>query len=360
MAKTYTFESLEKKYNNFFAPAFEVDVGGTKLTRSFLPISRITVQTTTESMSDTCTFTVTNDFDLVSRDFVRSQLLQPGKPVQVKMGYTDKLETVFTGYITSIKYQFPQSGNPSLAVTCMDLSFFMKRKKEIITWQNRTFSDIAYEIARKYNAKTDIDATEITYPRIPQNKMTDYELLDFLARRSNREFFVSGGTLYFRKPMENPTPILTLTWGKNLTSFQLEVNIAKQVNEVVVTGMDYKQQEVITASVSSRAVVSPGSKRMLGSDFIQVFGVLKELMETNVVSMNEAKLIAESMMLRRSMHLLIGSGECIGIPELQVGRYIQIQGVGEKLSQNYYLISVIHTISEAGYTTSFRVGGNAI
>jgi len=357
--KTYTMDQLEEKYYRFLTPTFEIVVDGESLTSSFLAISKLTVETTTESKSDSCVFTVTNAFDLVKRDFLNIQKLVAGKPLTVKMGYTDRLETVFIGFITSVKYQFPSGSNPVVVVTGMDLSFFMKRKKQITTWKNKTYSDIANALAGKYKAKKEIDPTDEVFPRIPQNKLTDYELLETIAQRCNREFFVVGDTLYFREPLKEVTPMLTLTWGKNLMNLNVDVNISKQVSEVVVSGMDYQQVKVIEAKAVNPKFA--GKKKRVGKDFLTVYDTVTEQVEANVLSLNEAQLIADSILQKRSMNLVTGTGECIGIPELRAGRYIEIEGVGKELSQVYYLTSVTHTITNTnGYITSFQVGGNTI
>ncbi len=83
-------------------------------------------------------------------------------------------------------------------------------------------------------------------------------------------------------------------------------------------------------------------------------------MYTNIDSQDEAKTHAEALLNKRSMKLISGQGECIGIPEIRAGRYIKLSGIGSKLSQPYYIVSTLHIVDETGYVTRFQVGGNAV
>ena len=46
-----------------------------------------------------------------------------------------------------------------------------------------------------------------------------------------------------------------------------------------------------------------------------------------------------------------GTGSCIGIPELQAGRHVEIRGVGKRFGGTYRLRKVTHRIDEGGFRT---------
>ncbi len=357
--KHHKFDDIEGKYRSFFAPAFEVIIDGKNLTRESVAISKITVDTTTEAKADSFDFTVTNAFDLVKREFQwLDTFFVPGKYVEIKMGYTDKLVTIFYGLITSVALNYAAESNPTITVKGMDISFIMMKVKKKLSWKEKKYSDIAKDVASKYTSKLFIDATTEKFPVISQNKQDDFSFLLSLAKKCNREFFIVGKTIYFRKPLKKIAPAITLVWGKNLRSFNTDMNIHGQVGKVVVTSWDEKTQKRIEAT--SKEVVKMGTNSKTGKDIMKALGEVTDFVESKVKSLSEAQEMADSILNEKAMKLITGSGESLGIPELRAGKYIKLEGVGKKMNQPLYLTSVSHSISASGYITNFKVGGNAI
>jgi hypothetical protein len=356
----YTFDELEKKYRNFIAPAFKLLINNTDAVRHGMAITRISVDTSAEQEADTVQFQVSNAYDPVKRDFNwLDDLLVPGKPLEVHMGYTDKLTPLFFGYITAVNVNFPPGGAPEVKVTGMDLSFKMMRGRDVKSYANRKISDVVKEIGQENGATSFvIDPTTKTIPLLQSKPENDYQFLQDLAQSINYEFFVVGKTLYFRKKNENKTPVMTLAWGKHLMRFTLEQNLADQVTEVKVRSWDAKNQKVIEASSSS--VKKIGTNSRTGADLLKTMGKFPEHLYINTDDPQDAKAKAEAIMNERAMKLVTGEAECIGLPEIRAGRYIRLEGLGKRLDQPYYISKATHTIDSDGYTTEFTVQGNAV
>jgi hypothetical protein len=356
----YSFDDLETKYRNFIAPAFRLLIDGKDAVKQGMAVSSVSVDTTAQSKADSARFTVSNAYNLVKRDFDwLDDLLVPGKPLEVHMGYTDILTPLFYGYITEVSITFPSSGTPEVSVTGMDLSFKMMRGRSTKSWANQKISDVVKALGQQYGA-TDfvIDATTETVPVLTKNPKNDYQFILQLAKSLDYEFFVVGKTLYFRKKNTNKTPLMTLSWGKHLISFRVAQNIADQVTKVKVRSWDAKNQQVIEAS--STSVNKIGSNSKTGPDLLKSLGEFEENLYVNAENMQEAKTKADAAMNERAMRLVSGEAECIGLPEIRAGRYIKLDGLGAKFNQPYYISSAKHTIGDSGYTTEFSVQGNAV
>lgn len=357
---SHTFDQLTNKYRNFIAPAFEVIIEGTNVLKENIAITSVKVESSVEEKADSFTFTIANAFDFIAREFKwTKQYFSISKTIEIKMGYTDRLESVFQGLITSVSHDYPKDGNPTLTVKGMDMSFLMMRGKNSLTWTDKKHSDVIKEIGRKYVSKLQVDDTKLQMSIISQNAMEDFHFINKLANELNYDFFIIGNTLYFRKPFSSTTPVVTLQWGKYLHKFTVDLNLAAQVSKVIVRGWDDMKQQIVEATANSIKKLGTNSKT--GMDMIKILGKnTVEHIQANVSSKQEAQERADAILTKRSMQLITGSGECIGIPEMQAGRYIKLEHVGKTLSQPYYLKSVTHSISKSGYTTSFTVGGNAI
>lgn len=356
----YSFDELEKKYRNFLAPSMEVIIDGTNVIRESVAITKISVETTVEPKADSFSMVVSNAYDPIKREFMwTDEFFQLGKYIEIRMGYVDKLETVFYGLITSVRYHYPSGGTPSLQVMGMDISFLMMKGIHSHTWNDKKHSDVAKEIGEKYVSKVYVDDTGEKLKHVVQNALEDFHFLTYLAEENNYDFFIVGRAMYFRKPLKNKTPVLTLSYGKNLRSFSTDINIARQVSQVIVRGWDEKNMQVIEAK--SREINILGSNSKTGKDIVKILGdYTKEYMYTNVDSQEEAQKKADAELNKRSMELITGSGDSIGIPEIRAGKYIQFEGLGKTFNQPLYLKSVTHSIDTSGYITSFTVGGNAI
>jgi phage protein D len=87
-----------------------------------------------------------------------------------------------------------------------------------------------------------------------QENQTNLEFLRERAARNGFELFVQNGKLNFRKPKNNQA--LELTWLKQLTSFQVRVTSAEQVDAVEVRGWNYKQKKAIVATRNQETILT--------------------------------------------------------------------------------------------------------
>ncbi|MCP1306949.1 phage late control D family protein [Paenibacillus tyrfis] len=357
--KTYTFDELESKYRNFYAPAYEIYIDGSNIVTESMAIPSITVTTSVEPKANYVDFSVKNAYDIVKRDFKwLAQYFVLGKTLEVKMGYTDKLKTVFYGIITSVTADYPAQGHPTLRVKGMDKSTLMMKGSKAGYWIDKKYSDVAKEIGQKYVPKVIVDDTQTVIGTIDQKGMSDFKFLRYMALMCNYDFFLVGKTMYFRKPLTGTSSVLTLSYGQNLRSFSTDMNLADQITKVTVRGWDDKQQKPIVASATEITKLGSGSKT--GKDLLKTHGEFEENIGANVDSAEEAKAKAEAVMNERAMKLISGHGECIGLPELCAGRYIKLEGLGRVLNQPYYITSSTHRIDASGYMTTFKVQGNAV
>ncbi|THF73386.1 phage late control D family protein [Cohnella fermenti] len=357
----YTFEDLENKYREFIAPAFKIAVDGSDLGREGMAITDLSVETTVADKSDVVRFTINNAYDPIKRDFEWfNKNVKLGSTLEVQLGYTDQLTPVFFGYVTAIDARFPREGTPQLLVTAMDLSFKMMRGRGVRNYVDIKISDIVKQIGMEYGAVSFvIDETKATCPSFLKKPDNDYQFLNELARTLSYDFFVVGKTLYFRQKNKNKTPLMTLSWGKTLMAFNVEMNLAEQVSKVVVRSWDPKEAKVTVGQATT--ITKLGSNSTTGADLLQKMGSgFEETLFVNAIDQQDAKTKAEAALSERAMKLVSGEGECIGLPEIRAGRYITLDGLGSRLNQPYYIVSATHTIDGDGYITQFQVEGNAV
>jgi uncharacterized protein len=232
--------ALERKYDNFYAPAFTIKVDGADILTQGAEVIDVSVDNAIEG-ADTFSFSVNNPYDPARSEFqwLDSGLFEVGKKVEITMGYGAKKELLFLGLITSLKMSFPAGGASKLDITGYDLSHKMMKGKHSFSWQEKKDSDVVEEMAKKYGLKTtDVKQTRKVHPVIKQDKESDYDFVKRLAERNAFEFFVFADVMVFRLPEIKNSAGLHLEWGKTLFSFSPEINIANQLTGVKVLGWD--------------------------------------------------------------------------------------------------------------------------
>lgn len=361
--KTYTIDELDRKYAQFKTPTMEIYIDGTELIQQeSIAVTELMVETTVDFLADSFSFQVANAFNLVKNDFEEKWIkkyFSPGKYVEIKLGYVDKVESVFYGLITSVTFEYPEDMAPLLTVKGMDPSFLMMKGNHSETWLDQKHSDVVKKIAQKYGLKAEVDETTVKKSIITQNDTNDFRFVAWLAEQNHYDFFVVGKTLYFRKPQKDKTPVLTLKWGYSLKSYSAEVDLSQQVAELTVIGFDEKESKTLEGKASS--IKKIGNNSSTGQDLMKKLGSKNvEYIYSNGETQEEVQDIADAALNRRGMLLVKGHGECWGIPEMRAGRYVKFENLGKKMNELVYLTAVTHFVGNDGYTIRFQTGGNAI
>lgn len=357
---SYDFGSLEKQYSNFRAPSFKVLVDGKDIIqKGKLGISEVTVENCVDK-SDLATFKVVNAYKPDKMDFQwKDDYFKLGKKLEIKYGYTGKELSVFEGYITNVEYEFTNQNGSIVTVEGMDSSFLMMKGKKSEIWSKKKHSDIVSEIAKNYKLKAEVASTSIQYETVIQNGQSDYEFIERLALQNSCEFFVAGGTLYFREYNKSKSAAITLEIGKTLLEFKYGSNIDSIVSGVLVRGYNIKKEEIEVSvnKVSSTSGDGDDGVKLLSS--IDSKNTIHHIYAP-IISEGEAKAMGEAYLMKKSMEFITGEGKSIGLPQICGGRYIKIKGMFGTKSKNFYVVSALHVLNKNGYNTYFTLGGNCV
>lgn len=365
------FAKLQFQYNNFYAPAFAIEVDGTDLLKKTVEVFSMTVNNTLEGADD-FSFTVNNLRDVDKNEFpyLQNGLFEVGKKVEVKVGYGDrkKLQTIFLGLITSVDVSFPANGISQLTVKGFDFSHKMMKGKQSFNWGAQKpikYSDIVKKMAKeKYHLNTaEVFNTFGEHQQLKQDRESDYDFLKKkVAEKIGFELFVFKNDIYFRPPAnDSPTVVTSLEWGKSLISFSPQINTAQQVSEVEVRGWDPDNQATfIGVGKRGQEHGRDGNRASGGQEVEDTQGKVVKHVWKPVKSKKQALDLAKSILDELAQEFVTGSGECIGIPDILPGKNIRLEGLGRKFSKVYYIEKTTHSVSSSGYKTTFSIKENTI
>lgn len=345
-----SMSSLASKYKEFLVPAVKVKVAGQDVSgNSEYVIDSVEVTLSKEAAS-AASIKLTNVYDLKNRRFcqdVSSDFIL-GELVEVEMGYGSKCSSLFYGYVEEINYELSES--PQVHVTAVDVrKIMMGSKKSNITHPATSYSEAFLEVAKKYKAaykSSSVDDTPKNMECIIQNG-NDYKFItEELCKKGEREFFVHGGVLYFKKLSEELFDTVELEWPGDVIFFQRRASFQDTV--VKILGQDLKKKEEVTAEVAVKA--DDSQKPLVQSEITE--------MAADIQDSENAKRMAGYKAEKEKKKARQASGSCIGIPELLPGGFVKIKGGdGKLIDGTYSLEEVRHVYSGDGYHTYFEAGG---
>ena len=359
---------LERKHQNFYVPAFKVTVNGQDLVRDlFLTVTNVEVDLKQKGAAR-FSFTVANAFDWETRSFLAGEsgqqtdlleLFSFGISVEVFLGYGEaaKLTSLFKGLVTEIATNFSSGDNPELVVSGYDSLFGLTTGKVTRSWEDATDSDAVTEILSSLGLSTDIKSTTPQKNRIDQNQEADMAFIKKLAERNGFTFYLRNGDFYFGPRKNTEQAVIEIGFGKGLFTFNPEVNLARQVEAVEVTGWSAAEGKTIIGRASKSDETGRDPGRASGSE--QIASALNSQptmrVRASVHTQEEADARAKSILEERAQEYLQGQGESIGLPEIVPDVNITLNDMGKNFSKTYYVKDAKHSISSGGYRTTFSV-----
>jgi phage protein D len=293
-----------------------------------------------------------------------------GNHVQVQMGYAGGLLSMVQGLITSLTPHFPESGPPTLAVQGEDRMVKLKERKpkdgEQKKFVNKTDSEIVSIIAARNGLVPKIQKTTETHDIVVQKNQDDAAFLMERAKRIDFDCFIgvdpdSGlDALYFQSPTDardgKNVRVYVFEWGKSLMSFSPRISLNRQVGKVTVKGWDPTTKSIIQYTAGPDDLPTTGGGETGPGAIDSGFADREDMVvDQPVTSQQEAKTLAIALLRERAYAYITASGQVIGIPDLRPGDNIEVQGLGQRFSGQYYVTKVEHSLGSSGYTTGFDV-----
>lgn len=349
------FADLEGTYDGFYSPTFVIDIdGGATFSPAQGRVSSVRVRTSVEK-ANRVSFTVGGVFDQQKEDFtgLETEGLTVGNGMTVALGYGSARETMVVGEITDVKPTFPEGEAPTVDVVGHDFRHAMDQATGDDSWSESAITAATTAILNSYGFRgvrvdpggaASILAMAFQLKQIVKEAESDRAFLQKLANRFDYEMFSRAGYLWFKRPSSGESPDVSLSYGRGLRSFETAGQSGKSsVGTVTHKGVNHYTGEVVSGSASR----SEGD----GEELLR-----KAAME----SATEATRRSESVVTdierdRRS------TATTLGIPDLQIGRWIEVTGLGSigdrSFDGTYYILEADHTIRESGYTTTTTLTG---
>ncbi|MBQ7840686.1 MAG: hypothetical protein IJ390_09435 [Lachnospiraceae bacterium] len=363
MTGSTSYAMLQKKYDDFLNPSLELTIDSTKLVKGKeAEIEQLQIDLTSGFEASGCEFVISSCYDNKKNEFdsTISTCLQVGAKAEIEIGYRKKKESVFTGYVDNVTYEFSQDDSPKIRVRCMDAKGILMKNRRLEVFREKRADAVVSALLSEqpvsgYLSGKTVDRCSNEDVPLRSGMKTDYDIVREQAEKMGFEFFIIQGKAYFQKAEKNKTPVMTLEPSNRILEVYSSVNGNPLVETIEVRSIDDKNGKLIQGSAAMRGKFSKGmTANKLMRSTAQVF------YEAGISSAAEAKKRATVRM--EAMKSKFGSLEltCVGIPELVPGRYISLSKFSSAINGKYYVTNVTHDFTESSYTTTLRARRSSI
>lgn len=374
-----TYSSLQSKYLDFGHPRAAVIIGGKAFASegNSVIIGEVHVEITSGFEASVASFRLYDVFDASTGKFryekVKTQIIM-GNSVTIQLGYMKSLETVFVGFISGVTFGYELGGLPYIEVTAMDIKGIMMGGTYANQLTATNYSSAVKEVlARTGEGKLQqmggitqapaitntpdaagAGAGRTTSKSSPNTvemvSESDYEFVVRAAKRYNYEFFVDRGKVLFRPAKSDASTLMELGVRKGIRTFNIEYSITGVVGKIEARAMDPGNGKVISASSNFNNTISTSNKakQLMGKG-------TKVYLDSSITSAEEAESRVKSLMEQMSYRLGSIEADCVGIPELVPGRFVEVNGMGVPVDNKFYITTVNHDFTgDEGFRTRIR------
>ncbi len=316
-----------------------------------------------EKMADKCKLTLDN----YDQRFPDDPLFDQGNGLVVAWGYIGDMGPPHEMVISS------WTPGPVFTVEALDKSLLMMVRPRDDVYLGKTYSEIAREVAKRggFGASAqDIDDSRVVIEAVAQHNATDWQFIIGLAREVGWQAWVDGAGFHFKERRLRGTPAKVLTYrlnsagqpiGELLAFPTFEAMPAAQPGSVQLKGTDPVTKKPIDVTANNASTKRDGL-----ADVIEVIDTttaqtsLKTRVAPDVVAPTsattpaEAKQRADGLYKRAQATPKKCSAPVRGDAHFTAKSIVELRGLGARLSGNYYVSDVTHTVAPGDYKMTLK------
>lgn len=351
-----SFEDLVRSYDGFSAPAVSVEIDGSDIvTASDYVVTRVHVDLDLHK-ANVAEVTVRSAVDDPSANF-RTKMekkILPGSIMEVKLGYTSKLKTVFYGCVDRVEFSAAHNQDSGLIVYAFDVRRYLMQNVRERHYEATSKATVINEVLSDYKKMFKSKKSSITSSvdgNVSQSG-TDYDFIQELLKSESEktELYVMGDTLHIDCPEATAlTSVATLERGAGLYSVSDSRDYLNA--KVQVNGYDPVTGKPFSASSSASG---DGKQKSLGTA-CTVYG------SGSIGGQDDARRLASRISDEKEQRTRNGGVTSVGLPELAAGAAVKIVAKDLGMDDYYLIYGAEHTfVPESGYTTTLRFGADVL
>ena len=290
------------------------------------------------------------DFELSNADF-----FDPGKEIEIEIGYENELHNVFKGIITrhSIKVREKTS---ELELECKHKAVKLTLNQGNRFFYNLTDKDIIGELLESEDIEHVIgESPNYSHQQIVQFASSDWDFLLSRIDANGLLVFSEGDRLNIVPPNLDQEEVLSCEYGRNVLEFEASINNEFQTSGVKAKTWSPDTQEVLT-SEGSTGFSNPLGK-VDSATLAEVWGADSSLLHhTGNLTEDELAAWSSARATKNELSKVIGRVRIKGSHEVLPGKLIKLEGFGDRFSGDALVTGVRHELQKGNWTTDVQFG----
>jgi Rhs element Vgr protein len=297
------------------------------------------------------------DGDPAAQSFsVSSQeIFIPGKELEIQAGYHSDEETIFKGIVTRQRIKVRQNGTSQLIVECSHNSVKMTHAPKSRYFYDKDESSVWEEILGEHDIAHEVESTDFELHEILQFQATDWDFIVSRAELYGLFVITKKNKLEIKKPDFDQDPSETVSFGSTLLSLDAEMDATSQVTGVVSKTWDFSKTETTEVAATSQNPITPGN---IDRDTLSKIFSEEPLTIRNSAKQSDELLQkwADSTLMRHELSKIRGRAQFQGIPQLEAGKVIELQGLGDRFNGKAFISGVRHEIASGNWFVHVQFG----
>jgi uncharacterized protein len=286
--------------------------------------------------------------------FEDGQILKLGAAVLVYAGDASSPTEIFRGKITALEGRYPSNDPNDLVVLAEDALQSARLARRTKNWDSTTLSQIANQVATNLGLTPVISGLDTNIGDQLQYNESDLRFLRRLMARYDADVQIVGSELHASTRGQAQRNSLEIDLNSQLKKVRVIADLAHQVTQITSTGWDYNQGQTISVT-SQTTSLGPGSGQT-GATWLQqaVTTRSEQLGQFSNLNSQDAQALVDAEYAQRARTFVVAHGISEGNPNLRVGTFLQLGGLGPRFSNTYYTTATVHHFdTKGGYETHF-------
>lgn len=280
----------------------------------------------------------------------------PGKIIEIKLGYHQKDYTVFKGIIIRHSIRSKKKKQSFLTIEAKEAAIKMTVGRKNRSFYKKSDFEISGELADVYGLTLEMDKTPYKHPELIQHSVTDWDFLLFRAEINGMLVLISGDTLKIKKPKIAGTALKTFSFGRDqIFEVEAEIDARTQFKKITAQSWNYKSQALEHSDQGESDFADAGQ---FAPDILAKAMGLKELVLTHTGNLAEQQLKtwSDTFEMRSRLAKVQGRIKVQGLPDLNPGDTIDIQGLSNKFNGKMLVCGIYHQFTISNWETDIQFG----
>ena len=302
--------------------------------------------------------------DAYQNEFTESENanFEPGKNVEISLGYEQDNEVVFRGIVEKmgILLKNGYASNPwqsLLVLDCVDKAVKLTNSYTSDVYEKKKDSDVFSVLLKKVaGLKAKVSTTSVKHPFLTKYNSSDWEFIIERARLNGLVVLNSDNEISISKPTKtSSSPELIITNGESTINFDAQIDSASQISGLTLESFDPFTQKMNKSKSAEPSLIE--NKTLSGKKISKLTSdPAISISASENLAVAELKVLSDSILQESRLNRIVGNAKFKGVTNIDLGSVVRLNGFGKNFDGNIYVTKVSHQVESGLFTSQVGFG----